>query len=93
MCHENVYWNFSSVFEKEMLWMQGLVTKERKELDPSAAPFAKDPTEIEGLTEGAGLVEVVNFTGLLRLLCVKVLIMYDIMLKDLDTIELNHTLL
>ena len=81
------------MFEKEMLWMQGLVTKERKELDPSAAPFAKDPTEIEGLTEGAGLVEVVNFTGLLRLLCVKVLIMYDIMLKDLDTIELNHTLL
>jgi hypothetical protein len=93
MCHEIVYWNFSSVFEKEMLWMQGLVTKERKELDPSAAPFAKDPREIEGLTEGAGLVEVVNFTGLLRLLCVKVLIMYDIMLKDLDTIELNHTLL
>ena len=76
-----------------MLWMESFVTKERKELDPSAAPFAKDPTEIEGLTEGAGLVEVVNFTGLLRLLCVKVLIMYDIMLKDLDTIELNHTLL
>ncbi|KAK7818321.1 nad-dependent malic enzyme 2 [Quercus suber] len=40
--------------------MQGLVTKERKELDPSAAPFAKDPREIEGLREGAGLVEVVK---------------------------------
>ena len=50
-----------------MLWMQGLITKESKELDPSAAPFAKDPTEIEGLTEGSGLVEVVNFTGFLRL--------------------------
>lgn len=58
--------------------MQGLVTKERKELDPSAAPFAKDPREIEGLREGAGLVEVVNLTELLRLLCVKVLIMYAI---------------
>jgi hypothetical protein len=55
------------VFEKEMLWMQSFVTKERKELDPSAAPFAKDLREIEGLMEGDGLVEVVNFTGFLRL--------------------------
>uniref|UniRef100_A0A2N9F9T8 Amine oxidase n=1 Tax=Fagus sylvatica TaxID=28930 RepID=A0A2N9F9T8_FAGSY len=36
----------------------GFVTKERKELDPSAAPFAKDVREIEGLMEGDGLVEV-----------------------------------
>jgi malate dehydrogenase (decarboxylating) len=50
-----------------MLWMQGLITKERKELDPSATPFAKDLREIEGLMHGDGLVEVVNFTGLLRL--------------------------
>ena len=55
------------MFEKEMLWMQGFVTEERKELDPSAAPFAKDLKEIEGLMEGDGLVEVVNFTGFLRL--------------------------
>jgi hypothetical protein len=40
-----------------MLWMQGLITKERKELDPSAAPFAKDLREIEGLMQGDGLVE------------------------------------
>ncbi|XP_075670732.1 NAD-dependent malic enzyme 59 kDa isoform, mitochondrial [Castanea sativa] len=43
-----------------LLDKDGLVTKERKELDPSAAPFAKDPREIEGLREGAGLVEVVK---------------------------------
>lgn len=40
--------------------MQGLITKERKNLDPAAAPFAKDPFEIDGLREGASLVEVVN---------------------------------
>ena len=78
MCHEVIYWNFSFMFEKKNLCMQGLVTKERNELDPSAAPFAKDPREIEGLREGAGLVEVVNLTELLRLLCVKVLIIYGI---------------
>ena len=33
----------------------------------TAAPFAKDLREIEGLMQGDGLVEVVNFTGLLRL--------------------------
>ncbi|KAM3746471.1 hypothetical protein ACB098_06G204900 [Castanea mollissima] len=43
-----------------LLDKDGLVTKERKELDPSAAPFAKDPREIEGLREGADLVEVVK---------------------------------
>lgn len=42
--------------------MQGLITKERKDVDPSAAPFAKGHSEIEGLglREGAKLVEVVN---------------------------------
>ncbi|KAK1290297.1 hypothetical protein QJS10_CPB18g01514 [Acorus calamus] len=41
--------------------VQGLVTKERRNLDPSVAPFARDsgPGEIEGLSEGASLVEVV----------------------------------
>ncbi|XP_021904315.1 NAD-dependent malic enzyme 2, mitochondrial isoform X2 [Carica papaya] len=38
----------------------GLITKERKNLDPAAAPFAKDPSEITGLREGASLVEVVK---------------------------------
>lgn len=42
------------------VWMQGLVTKERKNLDPAASPFAKDPLEIDGLREGANLIEVVN---------------------------------
>lgn len=41
--------------------MQGLVTKDRTNIDPAAAPFAKDPTELEGLSEGASLLEVVNF--------------------------------
>ncbi|XP_021717519.1 LOW QUALITY PROTEIN: NAD-dependent malic enzyme 59 kDa isoform, mitochondrial-like [Chenopodium quinoa] len=38
----------------------GLVTKERKNLDPSAAPFAKYPEETKGLMEGANLAEVVR---------------------------------
>uniref|UniRef100_A0A7C8ZII5 Malic enzyme n=1 Tax=Opuntia streptacantha TaxID=393608 RepID=A0A7C8ZII5_OPUST len=38
----------------------GLITKERKNLDPAAAPFARDPDETEGLKEGASLVEVVR---------------------------------
>ncbi|KAG6729895.1 hypothetical protein I3843_01G052500 [Carya illinoinensis] len=38
----------------------GLITTERKGLDPAAAPFAKDPREILGLTEGASLSEVVK---------------------------------
>ncbi|KAB1214414.1 NAD-dependent malic enzyme 59 kDa isoform, mitochondrial [Morella rubra] len=38
----------------------GLITKERKGLDPAAAPFAKDPREIQGLREGASLLEVVK---------------------------------
>ena len=45
--------------------MQGLITTERKGVDPAAAPFAKAPWEIEGLglREGANLVKVVNLTG------------------------------
>ena len=45
--------------------MQGLVTKQRKNLDPAAAPFAKDPAEIDGLCEGATLIEVVSLAELL----------------------------
>lgn len=42
--------------------MQGLLTKERKGIDPAAAPFAKTLAETEemGLREGASLVEVVS---------------------------------
>lgn len=43
--------------------MQGLVTTERKNLDPSAAPFTKNPRDIDGLTEGASIIEVVNVGG------------------------------
>ncbi|KAJ1694170.1 hypothetical protein LUZ63_010868 [Rhynchospora breviuscula] len=40
----------------------GLVTQERKNLDPAAAPFARTfgSENVEGLTEGASLVEVVK---------------------------------
>lgn len=38
----------------------GLISKERKNLDASAAPFARNPEETEGLREGASLVEVVR---------------------------------
>lgn len=44
------------------IWMQGLVTKERKNLDPTAALFAKNPGEVDGLSEGASLIEVVTLT-------------------------------
>ncbi|XP_048141604.1 NAD-dependent malic enzyme 59 kDa isoform, mitochondrial isoform X1 [Rhodamnia argentea] len=43
-----------------LLDKDGLVTKARKNLDPAAAPFAKDPGEIDGLAEGANLLEVVK---------------------------------
>lgn len=46
--------------------MQGLVTTERNSLDPAAAPFAKNPRDIEGLTEGASIIEVVNVTGFIK---------------------------
>ncbi|CAJ1818006.1 unnamed protein product [Sphenostylis stenocarpa] len=38
----------------------GLVTTERSNLDPAAVPFAKNPRDVEGLTEGASLIEVVK---------------------------------
>ncbi|MBA0579087.1 hypothetical protein Gorai_021353, partial [Gossypium raimondii] len=40
-----------------LLDKDGLITKERKNLDPAAAPFAKDPGQIVGLREGASLLE------------------------------------
>ncbi|KAA8520603.1 hypothetical protein F0562_014859 [Nyssa sinensis] len=45
-----------------LLDKNGLITKERKDIDPAAAPFAKVPGEIGGLglREGASLVEVVK---------------------------------
>ncbi|KAJ7951108.1 Malic enzyme [Quillaja saponaria] len=43
-----------------LLDKNGLVTTERTALDPSAAPFAKDPKVVEGLREGASLIEVVK---------------------------------
>ena len=46
--------------------MQGLVTTERNNLDPAAAPFAKNPRDIEGLTEGASIIEVVMLQDSLR---------------------------
>ncbi|KAG6749479.1 hypothetical protein POTOM_046529 [Populus tomentosa] len=45
---------------KRFVCMQGLITKERKNLDPAAAPFAKDIKDVEGLREGASLLEVVK---------------------------------
>jgi len=49
------------MFEKENLsHMQGLITKERKNIDPAAAPFAKDLKDVEGLREGASPFEVVK---------------------------------
>lgn len=59
-----IYVNVSEDSLRKIVWIQGLVTKERKNLDPMAAPFAKDPGAIDGLREGASLVEVVNLKGL-----------------------------
>ncbi|KAJ1392611.1 hypothetical protein SESBI_35697 [Sesbania bispinosa] len=38
----------------------GLVTTGRNNLDPAAAPFAKNPRDLEGLSEGASIIEVVK---------------------------------
>ncbi|KAF5733018.1 NAD-dependent malic enzyme 59 kDa isoform mitochondrial [Tripterygium wilfordii] len=45
-----------------LLDKDGLITKERKHIDPAAAPFAKTLSDIEGLglKEGASLIEVVK---------------------------------
>lgn len=44
--------------------MQGLVTTERSNLDPAAVPFAKNPRDLEGLAEGASIIEVVMLLNL-----------------------------
>ncbi|CAL9086913.1 unnamed protein product [Musa textilis] len=51
--------------EGNQFWLldkNGLITKYRKDIDPAAAPFARGygPEEVEGLTEGASLLEVVK---------------------------------
>ncbi|MED6217105.1 hypothetical protein PIB30_014562 [Stylosanthes scabra] len=38
----------------------GLVTTERSNLDPAAVPFAKHQRDLEGLAEGASIIEVVK---------------------------------
>ncbi|OAY62329.1 NAD-dependent malic enzyme 2, mitochondrial isoform X1 [Manihot esculenta] len=43
-----------------LLDKDGLITKERTNIDPAAAPFAKDLKDVEGLREGASLIEVVK---------------------------------
>ncbi|KAF3327881.1 NAD-dependent malic enzyme isoform [Carex littledalei] len=45
-----------------LLDKDGLITKERKNLDPTAVPFARGfgPEEIQGLREGSSLLEVVK---------------------------------
>lgn len=55
MCHQS---------KTNYVFVQGLITKERTNIDPAAAPFAKDPRELEGLSEGANLLEVVSFLKL-----------------------------
>ncbi|XP_043716403.1 NAD-dependent malic enzyme 59 kDa isoform, mitochondrial-like [Telopea speciosissima] len=55
----------NSEMENSQFWLldkDGLLTKERENIDPAAAPFARGfgPNEIEGLREGASLLEVVK---------------------------------
>ncbi|XP_042511536.1 NAD-dependent malic enzyme 59 kDa isoform, mitochondrial-like [Macadamia integrifolia] len=55
----------NSEMENSQFWLldkDGLLTKERENIDPAAAPFARGfgPGEIEGLREGASLLEVVK---------------------------------
>ncbi|XP_042505999.1 NAD-dependent malic enzyme 59 kDa isoform, mitochondrial [Macadamia integrifolia] len=55
----------NSEMENSQFWLldkYGLLTKERENIDPAAAPFARGfgPGEIEGLREGASLLEVVK---------------------------------
>ncbi|KAH1133541.1 hypothetical protein GLYMA_05G091000v4 [Glycine max] len=40
--------------------MQGLVTTERSNLDPAAVTFAKNPRDLERLSKGASIIEVVK---------------------------------
>ncbi|KAM0949459.1 putative malate dehydrogenase (decarboxylating) [Dioscorea sansibarensis] len=51
--------------ENNQFWLldkDGLITKDRKNIDPAAAPFARGfgPGEVEGLGEGASLLEVIR---------------------------------
>ncbi|KAK8702565.1 hypothetical protein V6N13_020915 [Hibiscus sabdariffa] len=43
-----------------LLLVKGLITKERKNLDPAAVPFAKDPGQMGELRDGDSLREVVK---------------------------------
>lgn len=46
-----------------VLYIQGLITDERENIDPDAHPFARNIKEIhrQGLREGASLAEVVRY--------------------------------
>ena len=63
-------WWFRYLVFFSLLLIKGLVTKERKNLDPAAAPFAKDPGQIVGLREGASLLEVVSAMLMLEVICI-----------------------
>ncbi|KAG6501826.1 hypothetical protein ZIOFF_041710 [Zingiber officinale] len=58
-------WGNNEPFDGNQFWLidkDGLITKDRKGIDPAAAPFARGygPEEVEGLREGASLQEVVK---------------------------------
>lgn len=62
---ERMLGNNASLEASHQFWVldkDGLITKERKDIDPAAASFARGsgPGELEGLKEGASLVEVVK---------------------------------
>ncbi|XP_072963970.1 NAD-dependent malic enzyme 59 kDa isoform, mitochondrial [Typha angustifolia] len=61
----NMLGNNESTGANHQFWLldkDGLITKERKDIDPAAVPFARGfgPGEVEGLHEGATLLEVVK---------------------------------
>ncbi|KAL5058472.1 hypothetical protein RYX36_030076 [Vicia faba] len=43
-----------------LLDKDGLITTERSNIDPAAVPFAKNPRDLEGLAEGASIIDVVK---------------------------------
>ncbi|XP_058764866.1 NAD-dependent malic enzyme 59 kDa isoform, mitochondrial-like [Vicia villosa] len=43
-----------------LLDKDGLITTERSNIDPAAVPFAKNPRDLEGLSEGASIIDVVK---------------------------------
>ncbi|KAG6497882.1 hypothetical protein ZIOFF_045788 [Zingiber officinale] len=60
-------WGNNEPFDGNQFWLidkDGLITKDRKGIDPAAAPFARGygPEEVEGLREGASLQEVVIYS-------------------------------